>query len=139
MAILGKLSRYSSTGLLLLRLGIGFMMILHGYPKLLGGTAKWNKLGAKMSLMGIDAYPVFWGFMASAAEAIGGLLLILGFLFRPTTFLMLFTMIVAATSHLVKNPTFPDGVLDSSEAIELGFVFLALFILGPGKYSIDKN
>src|SRR4030095_8352356 len=107
MAILGKLSRYSSTGLLFLRLGIGFMMILHGYPKLLGGTEKWAKLGAKMSLIGVGQYPVFWGFMASFAEAIGGLLMILGFLFRPTMFMMLFTMVVAATSHIVKNPTFP--------------------------------
>lgn len=135
MAILSKLGNYKSTGLLLMRLGVGAMMILHGYPKLLGGPEKWTKLGGNMKHFGINVYPEIWGFMASVAEGVGGLLLILGFLFRPSAFLLLCTMIVAAVTHLKGG----DTLKDASHAIELGFVFLGMFILGPGKYSIDKD
>ncbi len=135
MAFLSKLSNYKSTGLLLMRLGIGTMMILHGYPKLVAGPALWEKLGHNTVYFGIHAYPEIWGFMASVAEGVGGLLLILGFLFRPATFLLLCTMIVATMSHLKSG----DTILEASHSIELGFVFLSLFIIGPGKYSIDKD
>lgn len=135
MAILSKLGNYKSTGLLLMRLGVGAMMVLHGYPKLLGGPEKWTKLGGNMKHFGITAYPEIWGFMGSASECIGGALLVLGFLFRPSAFLLLCTMIVAAVTHLKGG----DTIMDASHAIELGFVFLGMFILGPGKYSIDKD
>lgn len=135
MAILSKLGNYKSTGLLLMRLGVGVMMVLHGYPKLLAGPEKWTKLGANMKYFGINAYPEIWGFMASASECIGGALLVLGFLFRPSAFFLLCTMVVAAVTHLKGG----DTISDASHSIELGFVFLGMFILGPGKYSIDKD
>jgi len=135
MAILSKLGNYKSTGLLLMRAGVGAMMVLHGYPKLLGGPERWTNLGENMKHFGINAYPEIWGFMAAAAECIGGGLFVLGFLFRPSAFLLLCTMIVAATTHLKSGET----IMDASHSIELGFVFLGLFILGPGKYSIDKD
>ncbi|NQV37648.1 MAG: hypothetical protein HQ509_06565, partial [Candidatus Marinimicrobia bacterium] len=31
--------------ILVIRIGIGFMFILHGYPKLFGGIEKWISLG----------------------------------------------------------------------------------------------
>lgn len=135
MAFLGRLSKYSSFGLLIIRAGLGIMMILHGYPKLMGGPEKWAKLGKAMGDLGIDFAPEFWGFMAAFAEGVGGLLLLLGFLFRPATALLIITMVVAAFKHLNGG----DSVLDSSHAIELAVVFLGLFFIGPGKYSIDKK
>lgn len=32
-----KLGKYSDVGLLVMRIGVGAMMIVHGYPKLMGG------------------------------------------------------------------------------------------------------
>ncbi|MCB9046889.1 MAG: DoxX family protein [Chitinophagales bacterium] len=118
-----------------MRVGIGCMMVLHGYPKMLGGPEKWEKIGHAVSLAGIDGYFTFWGFMAAFAEAIGGILLVLGFLFRPAALLLLITMIVASMKHLDGG----DGISGASHAVELAFVFLGMFILGPGKYSIDKS
>ncbi len=135
MAIFSRLGRYTNLGLLLMRLGVGAMMVVHGFPKLAGGTAKWEKLGASMAQIGVTAYPVFWGLMAGLTEALGGLLLIIGFVFRPTCFLLLFTMVIATLSHLSKG----DGISGASHAIELGFVFLGLFFVGPGRYSVDKT
>lgn len=135
MAIFSKLGRYSDFALLVMRVGLGFMMVMHGYPKLFAGPEKWGKLGGAMENLGITYAPEFWGFMAAFAETGGGVLLILGFLFRPAALLLFITMVVAAMKHLYGG----DSLMDASHSIELGVVFLAMFILGPGKYSMDKS
>ena len=135
MAIFDSLGKYRNTGLLILRVGIGVMMITHGLPKLTGGTETWTNIGKSMGVIGINFLPVFWGFMAAATEGIGGLLLILGLFFRPVNILLVFTMIIAALVHLGKG----DGLGGASHAIELGIVFFSLIFIGPGKYSVDKK
>jgi putative oxidoreductase len=135
MAILGKLGRYSNTGLLVMRIGLGAMMVVHGYPKIMGGPEKWIKIGEAMSNLGVHSYYTFWGFMAAATESIGGLLVVLGLFFRPASLLMFFTMFVAVMHHVKAG----DSLGDASHAIELGFVFLGLLFVGPGKYSVDKS
>jgi putative oxidoreductase len=135
MAIWSKLGKYQHTGLLIMRAGLGLMMILHGYPKLSGGPEKWEKLGGAMTYLGLDLLPAFWGFMASAAEGVGGLLVMLGLFFRPSCALIVITMIVAAMSHLAKG----DGIMAASHAIETGVAFIGLMIIGPGKFSIDRS
>ncbi len=132
------LSNYSegqkNFGLLLMRIGIGIMFILHGYPKLIGGPERWEKLGNAMKYIGIEWMPVLWGFMAGLTETLGGVLLILGIMFRPVTFLMIFVMVVAVLKHLGQG----DGIMGASHAIELGIVFLSLFFIGPGNYRLKR-
>jgi putative oxidoreductase len=123
-------------GLLVLRIGMGFQMLLHGWPKISGGMEKWEKLGAKMSLIGIDFAPTFWGFMAAFAEFGGGVLILLGWFTRPSSFLLAFTMLVAAIYHWSEEGA---GFMDASHALELFMVFVALYITGPGKYSLDEK
>lgn len=135
MAIFSKLGRYDNTALLLMRIGLGIMMMMHGYPKLAGGAERWAKLGSNMRYIGVHIYPIFWGFMASITECIGGLFLLIGFFFRPTAFFLMFVMIIATMSHIYGG----GSIMDASESIELGVVFLALFIIGPGLYSADKS
>ena len=135
MAILSSLSKYSDLGLLILRLGLGIMFIMHGYPKLTGGPEMWEKIGGAMGNVGINFLPVFWGFLAAFAEAVGGLLFALGLLFRPTAFALAFTMLIAALVHLSGG----EGVMGASHAIEVGIVFFGFILVGPGKYSIDKK
>ena len=48
----------SDLGLLLLRIGIGAMFVAHGFPKLIGGPAKWTALGTATSHLGIDFAPL---------------------------------------------------------------------------------
>jgi putative oxidoreductase len=135
MAILDNLGKYRNTGILILRIGLGVMMMVHGLPKLMGGPEKWAGLGGSMKLVGIDFLPVFWGFMAAASEGIGGFLLLLGLFFRPVNLLLVITMMIAAMVHFSKG----DGMQGASHAIELGVVFLSLILIGPGKYSVDKK
>ena len=100
MAILDSLGKYRNTGLLILRVGLGVMMITHGFPKLAGGPAGWEGLGGSMKVVGIDFLPVFWGFMGAAAEAIGGLFLILGLFLSLLWFILVKEMVSAV--HLTQ-------------------------------------
>jgi len=120
--------------LLILRIGIGIMFMLHGYPKIIGGPEKWFGLGEKaMTAIGVGFGFTFFGFMAALSEFLGGILLILGLATRYAGGFLLFTMIVAATLHLSQG----DGIMRASHAIESGFVFLSLIFMGSGKFSLD--
>lgn len=129
------LGKYRNTGLLIIRLGIGTMMMLHGFPKLAGGTEKWTAIGQSMSLLHITFLPVVWGFLAAATEFFGGFLFLLGLAYRPVCLALTFVMAVAATSNLSEG----GGVLDASHPIELGILFIGMIFIGPGKYSVDKK
>src|SRR6478735_1171999 len=122
-------------GLLILRIGIGIMFMLHGFPKITGGMDKWTALGGSMNTVGIDFMPAFWGFMAAFAEFAGGALMLLGLFFRPVTILLTITMLVATLKHAAAG----DGFQGYSHALELGILFFSLFFIGPGRISLDAK
>jgi putative oxidoreductase len=132
--ILTSLTRFRETGLLLLRVALGlFFIYAHGWPKLAGGLAGWEKLGHSMQVLHIHLVPAFWGFMAAFSESIGAALFVLGLFFRPACILLVITMTVASLTE-VKH-----GIAAAAHAIELGILFFSLIFIGPGKYSIDKS
>ncbi|MBC6699462.1 DoxX family protein [Hymenobacter puniceus] len=126
--------RTHDLGLLLLRVGIGVMFTVHGYPKLIGGPEAWVKVGSVMKVVGIDFAPAFWGFMAAVAEAVGGQLLALGLFFRVACALLLGTMLMATVQHLSAG----DGFSGYSHALESAILFLGLLLSGPGRLSLDQ-
>ncbi len=127
--------RYRDFGLLILRAGLGGMFIWHGAPKILGGPEKWAMLGKAVGIFGIHFAPAFWGFMASAAEFFGGLAILSGLLTREFCVLLVINMIVAAGFHFNRG----DGFFGAAHAIEVGFVFLGLIFIGPGRYSLEAK
>ncbi len=132
--ILTALNKYKDYGLLILRIGIGFMFIFHGAPKMFGGPERWERIGGAMASVGIKFLPVFWGFMASFSDFIGGICIVLGLFFGPMCILLTITMTIAAVGHLSRG----EGLGRASHAIENGIVFLSLIFIGPGKYSLDE-
>src|SRR5690554_4799155 len=117
MSFLTSLGGYKNTGLLIIRVGLGLSFLLvHEYPKLVGGPESWELIGGAMGNVGVNFYPVFWGFMASFIETVGGLFLLLGLFFRPTCILLAFTMFVAALFHLEAG----EGLSVASHAIKMG-------------------
>ena len=108
------------------------MFILHGWPKFIGGPEKWINLGEYgMNSIGIYFAPLFWGFMAAFAEFFGGIHLILGLFTRFFSLLLFITMLVAMMTHI------SNGIMEASHAIESSIIFLSLFFMGAGKYSLD--
>jgi len=127
--------KYRDTGLLILRLGIGAMFAWHGWPKITGGPEFWGKIGMATGSVGIHFAPVFFGFMAAAAEFGGGICLILGLSTRLACVFLTINMIVAAAMHLGKG----DGLAVASHAIEAGILFFSLILIGAGRYSLDEK
>ncbi len=119
--------------LLIARIFTGYLMFsLHGWGKITAGTDRWKGLGSGLSdLIGLDFLSIPLGFMASFAESIGALLIIIGLTTRPAAFLLAFTMFIAVSKKI------PGGV----KAAELPALFLCLSIVimlsGAGKYSVD--
>ena len=133
LLIIMNLKYSSDIGILFLRVFPGFAMFLnHGMNKISAGTAKWERLGGTLTdLIGFESLKIFFGFMASYAESLGALFIMVGLLTRFSSFLLFFTMIVASLKHYFEG-----------EFSELAFVYgcicFALIISGPGKYSVDN-
>jgi putative oxidoreductase len=121
---------YIATGLLILRVGIGIAFMVHGFPKLFGGHAA--GLAGGLAKAGIPG-GIVAAYLAGMAEFFGGLALIVGFLFRPATLAMAFTMAVAMYFHLSANAPFQEY----SHALESLILFIALMVAGPGRFSLD--
>ena len=116
-------------GLLIARVGLGLSFVLfHGWPKITGGAETWQALGEAVGL----PLPVFFGFVATVIEFLGGLLLIVGLLTRPVSLLLFLTMLGAMWSHIIEAERF-------AWPLEMGIVFLALYFLGAGRYSLDAK
>jgi putative oxidoreductase len=122
-------------GLLILRVGLGVMFMLHGYPKVFGGPEMWTEVGSTMQSIGINFAPMFFGFMAGITEFFGGLFLLLGLFFTPSLILLVLVMLVAAATHIASG----DPFTLYSHSIELAIVFLSLLFIGSGSYSLDKK
>ena len=132
-SIQGLLENRHDAGLLLLRLFSGYLMIVnHGYGKITAGPDRWERIGGAMEQFGIDFLPVFWGFMASFSESVCAVLLIFGLFTLPASFLLSVTMFVAAYGHVL------DGE-NAEKAFIFGAIYLAVMIMGPGKYSLDRK
>ncbi len=129
------LKENKDTGLLILRCGLGIMMMLHGWPKITGGPEVWKSLGMATASVGIYFAPTLFGFLASVAEFLGGFLLTAGFLFRWANVLLALTMFVATMMHINNGQEFSVF----SHPLKLFIIFISLAIIGPGQYSLEKR
>lgn len=117
-----------------MRTGIGAMMIVHGLPKLTHPD-RWAGYGSAMGSLHIHFWPAFWGFMAAITETVGGLFSILGLWFRLVSLIMVFLFVVIVL-HLFDTGA---DINEAAQAIELGFAYIGLLFLGPGRFSVDKG
>jgi len=126
---------YEDLGKLVLRLTLGILMLFHGVAKMRNGVSGIEGLLQSHGLPWLLAYGVFVG------EVLGPLLVLIGLYTRVgAVFIaisMLFAFGLAHTSQLT------DIATDGGWALELqGFFFftaIAVFLIGPGKYSIDRR
>jgi putative oxidoreductase len=122
-------SNFPAYGPLVLRLGLGFLMLHHGYPKLL-------KLFAGGEIHFADPLgfgPTFTLILAVFAEFFCSILLIIGYKTKWATIPLFLTMLVAFV--LVKAG---HSWENKELAVLYAVGYLALFFLGSGKFSVDR-
>jgi putative oxidoreductase len=122
----------ASTGLLLLRLAIGVMMIHHGQEKLADPQQFADTYVASLHL----PFPLFFAYAAGFSELIGSWLVILGLLTPVGALALSGTMTVAAYQH-ISTAGFNIYVLELV-VLYLGGS-LALLFNGPGRFSFDAG
>tara|TARA_B110000881_G_scaffold112819_1_gene99129 strand:- start:542 stop:997 length:456 start_codon:yes stop_codon:yes gene_type:complete len=122
-----------------LRLLAGIIFSAHGAQKLFAwfGGYGIEATGQWMESIGL-APGYLMALLAGSAEFFGGLLLMVGFLTRPASFVLAITMIVAIfTVHI------DHGLFMSNNGYEFALsllaITIALFIQGGGKYSMDDK
>lgn len=121
-----------------LRLTIGLMFMAHGSQKLFGLFGGYGLSGTGQFFAQMGFQPgIFWAGVVGSSEFFGGLCLVLGFLARLATLPLMVTMLVAIFKvHWSSGFFGPKG-------FEYPFVILggliALFLLGPGKLSVDSR
>lgn len=122
-------------GRLLLRLGLGGLILFHGYAKLKGGIDPIVQLVTAMGLPGFVAYGVYVG------EVVAPLLLIVGWFARVGASIIAINMVFAVT--LAHRPELFKLAASGGYALELQALYLivasALALMGPGRYSIDER
>lgn len=122
-----KYENVTSAGLLVLRVGIGSLMLMHGIQKiqgfseLSGGFPDPIGLGSSLSLI-----------LAIAAEVGASILLILGAAARIAVIPLAFTMLVAL---FVVHAEDPWKVKELAATYLL--VYASLLLTGPGRFSLD--
>lgn len=124
---------YINFGLLFYRLALGISMFYHGYLKYVSGEQGLYKVGAMLSTLGMPTgFEVILGTIASYAEMVGGILIIIGLFTRIGTLLVVGTLAVATILNL--NGNFFSWDYPS----QMAFGAIMLFFAGAGRYSLDK-
>ena len=121
---------------LALRAGVGLVFTVHGWQKLSDGPAGFAGM---LTGLGVAA-PELFAWLVTAAELVGGLLILLGLLTRLATLPLIATMVgaialVKADVGVIAPPGSPGPGAELDIALLAGLV--ALLLLGPGRLSLD--
>ena len=124
-----------SLGKLILRLVLGFAILLHGIAKLKGGVAPIEGLLQSHGLPAFIAYGVYVG------EVLGSIAVILGWYARIGAALIAVNMLVAVSlAHVAQLFTLND---QGGWALELQAMYLfsaiAIALFGPGRFSVNQR
>ena len=119
-----------SIGALLLRVGLGGLMLTHGVPKML------EVFNGNLEVVGD---PLGFGALVSSilviiGEVISPLLVIVGYKVRFTAMPVIFTMAVAAFMIHAEDP-----IATKEKALLYLIGFGAIALMGAGKYSVSRR
>ena len=117
-----------SAAMLLFRLGIGFLMMWHGYDKLLHFSKIHNQF---LNFMGLGS--TFSLTLVIFAEFFCSLFLVLGLFTRLSSIPLIITMCVALFK-VHQGDFFGKGEIDALYLIS----YMVLLFLGPGRVSVDS-
>ena len=137
-ALGGLYERLKPVALLILRVGMGGILIPHGAQKFFGwfGGLGFEKFSALFNQLGYRP-GVFWLTLVALTEFVGGILLVLGLFTRFAALALVIFMIVAVHFTSGKGFFWTQGGLEYSLLIL--FVGLVFLIHGGGEYSLDRK
>jgi putative oxidoreductase len=115
-------------GLTPLRVFAGLALALgHGLGKLPPSAGFIERVGG----FGFPV-PVLFAWGATASELVGGMLLAIGLLTRPSAFFILCTMTVAVVFQHANDP-----FSGKEKAMLFGFIAIGFLFVGAGRWSVD--
>lgn len=137
----GTRDAVASTGLVVLRLAVGLLMLLgHGLPKLR------NYEALKSGWHVPEVFPLWYlspqvSLLATIGAEVGAAaLLVLGLMTRPAAFVLGFVMVVAAFEVHGAHPWVAQGAGPSKELALLYLIStLVLLLTGAGAWSLDAG
>lgn len=120
-------------GLLVLRIGVGVLLLLHGVYKLRNGV---DWIGGPLSAVGL---PGFVAYGAYIAEVVAPILLIVGFWARAAALVIVFHFAMAVVLVL-RDQLFAIKPQGGGWGVELEALFvvgaLAIAFAGPGRFAL---
>ena len=124
-----------NTGKLILRLMLGFLILMHGVSKLTNGI---DWLDERLIASGL---PVFFKYGVYVGEVVAPVLVVLGFYTRAGAWLIAVNMLFAiGLAHWGEVFAVTEN---GSLAIEKQYLFMfsaiALALIGPGRYAINQK
>lgn len=134
----------NDASLTILRLVLGIVFFAHGAQKTLGWFGGYGFSGTMHFFTGMMHIPAFFAFLAVAAEFLGGLGLIIGFLSRIAAFGIMTNMIVAvALVHRHVGFFMNWTGAQKGEGYEYHLLAIAICITvlvrGAGALSVDRG
>ena len=115
----------TDNGLLALRIGVGAIFIFSGWMKV-------SNLQATVGMFASMGFGAFWAYLASFAELLGGIAVLLGAYTRAFSFILMIVMIVAVY-------TLRANIELAMTPIAVFFSTLSLTLSGGGKYAVSKK
>lgn len=127
------LDRLHPLALLVLRLGLGIVLIAHGSQKVFGGLPRFMEMLPKMGI------PAWMGYLTAAAEFGGGILVLVGLLTRCAALSILIDMVVAIIKvHWKNGLVSAGGKIGYEFPLAFAVIAFALIFLGAGPISLDE-
>jgi putative oxidoreductase len=123
-----RLSAYRPQALAALRIMTALLLIEHGTQKFFNFPPAEQPFGDLMNLIGV----------AGVLEIVGGILILVGFMTRPTAFILCgFTAVAYFMAHAPQS-FFPINNRGDA-AVLFCFIFLYLTAAGPGAFALDNR
>ncbi|MEA3374541.1 MAG: DoxX family protein [Campylobacterota bacterium] len=129
------LLRDDDIGKLLLRVSVGLLVLFHGVGKIIHGVSGIKSMLSSAGMPEFFAYGVFIG------EIIAPLMLVMGYYSRIAAAILAFNMFTAI--YLAHASSIFSLNKFGAPLIELPLLYMvlsiAIFLFGPGKYSINHK